>query len=704
MVHEERLGMADVLAAPSGRHRRSSTAGSTRVGRRRAPAKRGFRPDIEGFRAVAVLAVLIYHAGVPFLPGGFVGVDVFFVISGFLITGLIHAELDRTGRLRVGRFYARRIRRLLPAATLVLVVTAIASVLILSPLRREEAGRDITSAAWYFANWRFAGQETDYFTADSAPSPVLHFWSLAVEEQFYVVWPFLLIAAALLARRAKVALRPVMLTTLGVVALGSFLLSLQLTQDNQPFAFFGTTSRAWQLALGGALALSLPLIARLGEVPRAVLGWSGLAAILWACFTITDATPYPGTAALLPTLGAAAVIASGAGGTGVGRESSYGPVVLLGTAPMRWVGRLSYSLYLWHWPMLVFGAVLLGGTLGPWAGLAVVALSFVPAWLSLRYVEDPIRRSTNLVAVPRNAFAVFAVCTLVATLASLLPITTAKADRFVAVDIAGTAVAIDPVSARSDIGLPAQDGCAEGDPANQDIGCRYGPAEAPRSIALVGDSHALQWFPPVGVIADRKGWQLRLMTKSGCSAAEVSIWRIADERLYSECDRWRSLVLDAIDADPPDLVVIASIDNYRVVRDGDVLSESDSADALAEGLRQTFRRIQAAGSEIVVINDNPRSSVSVTECISANAADPATCDFPVTPSAEPERAAAEDVEGVRFVDLNDAICPRGTCPAIANGIVTYRDDDHLTATFAATLAPQLYDAFTAANVPGFGRF
>ncbi|MFC7765691.1 acyltransferase family protein [Leucobacter soli] len=376
----------------------ASAAAAVRPTRAPVPAPvAGFRPDIQGLRAVAVGVVLLYHANFPFMPGGFVGVDVFFVISGYLITGLLLREALRTGRVRLMDFYARRIRRILPAATVVLVATLLLTVLILPRIRWQQIGIEAGGAALYIVNWIFAGT-TDYLNADLAASPIRHFWTLSVEEQFYIVWPLLLVALLALLRRrggrhapASAVSRSQLSVAAGAGALlilvPSLLWSIRYTADAPAPAYFVTTTRLWELAIGAALAVFAHFVERIPDWFGRLLGWAGLAGIVAASLWYDSTAPaFPGAAALLPTLSTAAVIAGGMGGRagrGVGR--------LLSLGPMRWIGDISYSLYLWHWPLVVFGTYLLGGELRARWGLAIVLLSVLPAWLSYRYIEIPFR-------------------------------------------------------------------------------------------------------------------------------------------------------------------------------------------------------------------------------------------------------------------------------------------------------------------------
>ena len=361
-----------------------------------------FRPDVEGLRAVAILAVVGYHVGLPLFSGGFVGVDVFFVISGFLITGLLVQEATSTGHVSLARFWARRARRLLPAATLVLAVVAVASWFMIPAIDHETTGFDITASALYVANLRFAFQATDYLASDAAPSPVLHFWSLGVEEQFYVVWPLLIIATAAFvtwrrrttsahAGRRSVSRRP-LAVCLAVLGIASFLLSLRLTARIEPWAFFSMPTRAWEFAIGGLVSIGTVEIVRMPTAVRRGLGWFGGLFLVGSVVMLTNELPYPGTAALWPVLATAAIIVSGATG---GRPAGVGAV--LSWLPMRALGRLSYSWYLWHWPFLVLAASMWGDlSVLARSGLALLAL--VPSVLAFRFVEKPLHHLPSLVA------------------------------------------------------------------------------------------------------------------------------------------------------------------------------------------------------------------------------------------------------------------------------------------------------------------
>ncbi|TGD83725.1 acyltransferase, partial [Mycolicibacterium sp. CH28] len=386
----------------------------------RRPDQKHFRPDIEGLRAIAVTAVVLFHAAIPGIRGGYVGVDVFFVISGFLITGLLWREVSGTGSVSLRRFYGARARRLLPASATVGVITMIASLVLLPPLRVPTVIYDGIASALYVGNYWFIIDNINYFSDLLTPSPFLHYWSLGVEEQFYLVWAPLILGTAWLIRRfrrdrtrAIASSRRPYLIVLGLVAAVSFALSLVITYVVPAMAFFSLPTRAWQLALGGLIALTALKWQRLSPHTAAIAGWTGLGMIVLACVWFTSTTPFPGTAALLPTLGAVLVIGAGCA------TPSQGCGQFLSTPPMRAIGRISYSWYLWHWPVLVLAPALLGHPLGLAERITAALLAAGLAWLTLQYLENPLRFAPKIRDSPWRSLGLGALATTIAVFVGL---------------------------------------------------------------------------------------------------------------------------------------------------------------------------------------------------------------------------------------------------------------------------------------------
>jgi peptidoglycan/LPS O-acetylase OafA/YrhL len=667
---------------------------------RTRPGSDSFRPDIQGLRAVAVLGVVLFHAGLPFLPGGYVGVDVFFVVSGFLITGHLMRELTTTGRIGLARFYARRARRILPASVVVLVVTVLAALAFVPPLQLRELLRDAVATSLYVPNLVFAVDGVDYL-AESAPSVFRHFWSLAVEEQFYLVWPALLLLAWRASRRSSAAARMrVVGGLIAVVVLVSFVAGVVLTPVAQPIAFFLLPTRAWELGVGALIAVA-PAFASAGGrgtvlpgAARIALGWLGLATILTAMLLLDESTPFPGTAAALPVLGTALVLAAGS-------EARGGVGSVLGVRPLQFLGMVSYSLYLVHWPALVLPAAAAGASHVPqlWITLPVVAACVPVAWLLYRFVEDPLRRWPVLAAArPRR--------TLLAAGSASLAVVLLASVAFAgsaAAPLATRTAAVDAPLVRSPVGTPfvpsnlspslreAEDaipslsarGCHRGYGSTDGSPCRFGPDGAP-VIALVGDSHAAQWFPGLERWAYDAGYALETYTKSACPAVDVTALR--DGSPYVACTDWRAEVIGQLQADPPALVLLASYGGASIADPGDFGS------AWTAGLRRTIDALSGGGA-VAVITDSPNLGETPAVCLSAHLDSADACGRPPTEAlAAPARAAEQAaVTGstATMIDLTHYLCSEDACPPIIGSTLVYRDAHHLTPTMSRRLAPLL---------------
>lgn len=680
-------------------------------------ARTSFRLDIQGLRALAVGAVLLYHANFPFLRGGFVGVDVFFVISGFLITGLLMREALNTGRINLWDFYAKRIRRIIPAATIVLSVTFVLTIWILPEIRWESVGSEIVASALYVVNWVFAAN-TDYLNADVAASPLQHFWTLAVEEQFYIIWPLILIAILLVVQRRRHRAFSVVTGVRRYAGIGvMFLLipslawSVIYTEVSPAPAYFITTTRLWELAIGAAVAVFAVHAEQISDWCGFLLGWFGLAAIMCACVLYSESTSFPGIAALLPTLGAAAVIIGGMNG-----RANRGVGALLSLRPMRWVGDISYSLYLWHWPLIVVGTYLLDGELRFRYGLLIVAFSVLPAWLSYRYIENPFRNWEKLKHNVRASLASGGVLMLVSVLlgsilfvapgisAAVGPDFNSSERLLGAAALESNVQAGEPVDsvvegfvpsaidAREDNPIVYENGCHAAAEEVQAQACTFGDLSSDIALTLVGDSHAASWVPALIEISESNNWALTVYTKSACSFADAAMVKAGGAE-YKECTAWNSNVLEKILEDKPDLVVTTNSAIRDIWDQGGPLTQKESADRFAEGLHRTWTQLNDANIPTIAIRDTPQMGIDIPECVSGNPNKLTECAVSRTIAIEeqpkPELAAQGELPDTEVIDMNDWICPLEYCSPIIGNVLVWRDAHHLTATYSLTLAGPL---------------
>jgi len=644
-------------------------------------SERGFRRDIEGLRGLAILLVVAYHAGVPGFSGGYTGVDVFFVLSGYLITGLLMDEIRSTGRVRFAAFYARRARRLLPAAFTVLVATLLIGRVLYPPVDHRELANTALSTALYVSNLYFARSATDYL-AESDTNPLLHTWSLAVEEQFYLFWPALvLLGFAGLRTRIREGR---LFWTMAVMGALSFGLCVWLTVGSQPLAFFLLPTRAWEFALG-AIARMAPSAASLDSWRSRSLAWIGLIAVLFAGLRFDADTAFPGAVALIPVAGTALLLGSGA------INPVAGPFRVLSSAPMQWLGRLSYSWYLWHWPILIYAHAFrfLEGTM-PSVAMALVALGL--AALTHVLIENPIRFHRRLSARPWLSLAGALVLTLTGAGAALMT-------RLVGARQATSPEHIIYTQAR-DLPPIYDDGCHLSNFDEMVNACEYGDSGSAQTMVLFGDSHAAQWFPPLEQLARQHRLRLVSMTKSGCPAAAVVLENQQLGRVYTECTNWRDLAVERILELRPRVVVISQFSGYIAVP-GTGSRWTTSAEEWRAGVERTLSVFDSAGIRTVTIADTPFPGFDVPSCLARAAWSPmlhrSRCGFQrmtgrLQLAHDIDRAVAGSHTLRRFVDLTTAICDSAACNPQRDGVVRYRDAHHLTTRFAISLAPLLSGA------------
>ena len=654
----------------------------------------GYRGDIDGLRAVSIIAVVLFHAGVTRFSGGFVGVDVFFVISGFLITGLLVREIDRSGRVSMREFYARRIRRLLPLSFVTIVGTLAAGLWLLPPVARDGLVDDARAASLYVANWRYADQATAYSDTEVTDSLLVHYWSLAIEEQFYVLWPLLIVAGLGIARLARRPTRPILGALLGTLGLVSFALSVTITENDGVGAYYLTHTRLWEMAVGAGLALSAHRIPRLPPPVLDGIGAAGLAAIAVAATTYDAATPFPGSAALVPVVGCAAVLVAGSQKPGAIART-------LAVAPMRLIGRLSYAWYLIHWPAIGLGLLLrerydwpLG--VGATTALAVIG-SLGLAFVAHHTIENPVRHAAMLRSRRPANFAIGAALTAIPVLfgAALLA-NVDRGDGSFAVTTADGVIELvqSPAEAIADQ-IQADAAChLDIDETEITDGCLFGDPEGRRTLVLLGDSHARQWLDALDAVGQRHGWRVYAWTKSACSIIDARVYLTPQQRPYDECTTWRETVTARVATlGHIDLVVLARASSYtdRVMDGAAVVAPEEVGPLWADAFARTAATFTSLAEEVVLLADTPWPGFRPPTCLSEGPEDITACSFPLAPSLRDgpflsvERPVAADA-GIRIVDPVPLVCPDDPCAVVTtDGLITYRDTHHLTRSFTLTL-------------------
>lgn len=671
------------------------------------------RKDIQGLRAIAVLAVLLYHFWPSRLTGGYVGVDIFFVISGFLITSHL-IRTPPTSFRKLTDFWARRIKRLLPAAALVLLVTLAAGLIFLPSTMTSRLMRETASAAVYVENWTLASSQTDYLSKEDASSPIQHFWSLSVEEQFYLVWPLLIGAAFLLSARWRKDTKIFLWVGLSSLFAASLAYSVYLTSHNPAAAYFVTPTRMWELALGGLIALLTTYeLKRVGSRASVILAWVGLVMIGAAILTFTQSTPFPGYTALLPTLGTAMVILAASD------DIKWSPRRLLGWRLSQFFGDISYSLYLWHWPVLIIYPYILGVT--PQASLKVLLIVFAVALAAgmKYYFEDPIRyhriNSRKMVTYSYGLASVALVAVL--SLGILQYQTTSQAHALARIrnnlqsdsrclgaaamihkdcTAMGKKLITPPEFAKSDKPDVYADGCWSNRPFIAHKICTYGDKKSTIRVALVGNSHAGYWHPPISKTVEKNHWRLDTYLVSECYTVDKKLNFSGIAQLQNNCQSWNQWAVSTIAKKHYDLVIMSDATHEPLVG---VPEEQQNSVAQA-AYNKTIELFTHAREKVLVIHDDPDGIKNIPDCIASHNNDPSKCNNPRAEAVKPDplyEAAQQNVSDlVSTLNITNKICGPTICYTTVGGVIVYFDYGHLTKSFAATLYPEVSKAMTAA--------
>ena len=609
-------------------------------------------PQIQALRALAAILVLLFHAEL--VGGGYIGVDIFYVISGYLITGLIVREIEESGSLNFRAFYLRRIKRLLPTSFTILMVTALTAWYFYPGTMRDELGRHIFAAAVYVSNFLFAFWQMDYQNLNAIPPVVVHFWSLAVEEQFYIFWPVIVLAAF------KFGGRKNLFKVIGAITALSFLFSLYLTEASPIWAFYSLPTRAWELGIG-ALLLAIPKKYKLSVA----YPWIALMLITYASFFYTDKTPFPGTAAIAPVIGTAAAIAS---------ISSW-PRILNFFSNLRvtqWLGEISYPLYLWHWPLLVIPMVYLGRGLNMYERALAIIGTLLLADLTHRYIEQPLR---HISLSPKKIVSGAVIASLIATGTGLA--ISASANNMITLS-SGESYSLEEIMVKPQVYL---DDCHVNNGETVSGDCTYGPVSE-NKVVLFGDSHAAQWMPVLEELAYKKNFQLISLTKSACPAAAV-LKVESGEYKNADCSKWRENSIARIQALKPMAVIVSGMQHFEMPS-----GYSSRAEWWREGQAKTFAGLRGSSEHIIYISDTPHPLRDIPSCIAAGRID--KCN-----ATEPSEAIFSP--GWKQINPTSWFCAQN-CPAIIDGVVAYRDASHISVLMSKKVEPELLSTLISLGV------
>src|SRR5690625_58562 len=625
-----------------------------------------FRSDIEGMRAVAILLVIGAHLAVPGFSAGFVGVDVFFVLSGYLITGILVREYQKHGRINLPRFYANRFRRLFPALATMLVVSSIAAHWLLPATQNLSQSRAAAMAAIWLSNIHFTFADIDYFAAESTTNAFVHTWSLGVEEQFYLLWPPIVLIAMKLAR-ARLGDQQMLKLVLTSISTLSLIYCLKLAHSQPVFAFYMMPPRAWQFAAGGLVWIigqnsSLSLMRANG------LAAAGTGLLIAGLLVINQHSTYPGWLALLPTLGTCAWLWAGINN----RSASH---AFLSPRFMQWIGRLSYSWYLWHWPVFIIGEHLVQIRGNPVNAIGALALSLLLAIATHHLIENPIRFGRIKTTLPRWQIGV--------TLAAMVLLNS----QFLSWHT-GTETQLGKkqnsvyMQAMYDMPFFYADDCDDWYRSDKLKPCRYGSDEAPKTAVMLGDSIGVQWFPTLTQLYDADEWALIVLTKSSCPMVDEPFFYKRIGREFTECASWRDKALDWIAKNKPDTVFI-----------GSTASSAFSDQQFVEGSKRILDRIADHADELYLIESNPVLGFNGPECLlQHHLKHPEKCATGSADNSHYKHVAKllESVvtayKNVQWLETASFVCPGGNCAATIDDMIVYRDSQHLTATFTASAA------------------
>ncbi len=612
--------------------------------------------QIQGLRALAAILVTLFHARL--MPGGFIGVDIFYVISGYLITGLILREIERDDHLNLAAFYQRRIKRLLPTSAFVLIATAVVSWILLPSITRVNLGKDLIAASLYVSNYLFAWWQNDYQNLNATPSPVIHYWSLAVEEQFYLVWPIFILALAKLGKRIY------LIVGISAVTVFSLIFSIYQTQTSPIWAFYGLPTRAWELGFGALLLFVPQTLFRSRIIP-----WLAFMGILFSSFRFDENTAFPGWKALLPVLATVLLIAS---------INIWPPMFndLSNNRVSQWLGAISYPLYLWHWPALVIPSAVLGRPLHISERFGCIALTILLAHLTHRFVEQPLRHKE---LSPRRIYEGALAATLISALLAV-GITLTSSDEISIRGATTTKFSLSQVMKKPGV---YGDGCHVNYGETKSGYCTYGDVKSKKIVVLYGDSHAAQWFPALNELATKNGIRLISLTKSACPAVDSPR---SDQGAFKmvHCKKWRENSIARITELKPLAVITSSFEYFNPPA-----NYPNRSLWWSDGQRKLLSQLSKSSAKLIYISDTPHPQRDIPSCLASRKS--SSCD-------STQKTPVRVTRGFDVVNPNPWLCS-SYCPAIVDGVVAYRDASHISVDMAMALIPRLQAELAARGIP-----
>lgn len=641
-----------------------------------------FRPEIEGLRAIAAILVAVYHIWLGRVSGG---VDVFFVISGFLITTSLLSRYETNGSFKIGDYYLNLARRLFPLALFVLTLTAISSFLWLPQVRWIETIKQFIASALYFENWQLAFNSIDYLAENSVSSPVQHFWAMSLQGQFYLIWPFVILLAIFFSKNLF-KMRSLKFSVLFVFILIFFVsitYSVYKTSENQAWAYFDTFARVWEFSLGGLLAVTISNI-RLNSTSSIVIGWTGFLAITLTGLLIPVSTMFPGYIALIPTLGAVFIVISSknAGNFGVHRLLSIKPLVSLGS--------VSYGIYLYHWPILVFYYILTDRSDVPLHhGLFIIIASIALSYITTNLIERPIRQINLMKYRIRIGAIITSGLVFFLGMISIWNVSIQKELEIANYNNTGISLHLEyeesqqlsindiiprPLLSKEDIPISYHDGCHQGIGKSTVIKCYYGHTDPEYTIALVGGSHSAHWFPALEEIAKENKIEIVNMTKSGCRFT-------TDPNVVEDCFDFNNNLIDSIIDLNPDIVFTTA--------------DIGESQEIPVGYLEQWEKLANHNINVFAIRDNGRFPFDPPTCIEEHGVNSEECKLPreeFMPEESPWEQLKTKPENVYYFETGDYFCKDDECGPVVGRILAFRDKGHITATFARAMAPYIKPA------------